>query len=158
MAVVLVMQGQLQEQDDDLGRQRGSETLHQAHQGSDREEPVIGYRTVAHLLGLNKNTVQLIFQLKGWQVRKRPVGFIASIQAIAFNGAKAMDERWANLCRVWVGPLWLGLAGLGELLQSEDAGLAPYRIGRFKAAETALKQAPLARCGCLGKGRHPFLL
>ena len=38
------------------------------------ENPSFGYRTVAHLLGMNKNTVQRIFQLKGWQVRKRPVG------------------------------------------------------------------------------------
>jgi putative transposase len=37
--------------------------------------PSFGYRTVAHLLGFNKNTVQRIFQLKGWQVRKRPIGF-----------------------------------------------------------------------------------
>lgn len=33
------------------------------------EEPSFGYLTVAHLLGFNKNTVQRIFQLKGWQVR-----------------------------------------------------------------------------------------
>ena len=33
--------------------------------------PYAGYRTVAWLLGENKNTVQRIFQLKGWQVRKR---------------------------------------------------------------------------------------
>ena len=39
------------------------------------ENPSFGYRTVAALLGFNKNTVQRIFQLKGWQVRKRPVGF-----------------------------------------------------------------------------------
>lgn len=31
----------------------------------------MGYRTVAGLLGMNKNTVQRIFQLKGWQVHKR---------------------------------------------------------------------------------------
>ena len=35
------------------------------------EHPSFGYRTVAHLLGMNKNTVQRIFQLKGWKVRKR---------------------------------------------------------------------------------------
>ena len=34
-------------------------------------EPSFGYRTVAALLGMNKNTVQRVFQLKGWQVRKR---------------------------------------------------------------------------------------
>ena len=39
------------------------------------EHPSFGYRTVAHLLKFNKNTVQRIFQLKHWQVRKRPVGF-----------------------------------------------------------------------------------
>ena len=33
------------------------------------EEPSFGYRTVAGLLGMNKNTVQRIFQIKGWQVR-----------------------------------------------------------------------------------------
>ena len=30
------------------------------------ESPSFGYRTVAHLLGFNKNTVQRIFQIKGW--------------------------------------------------------------------------------------------
>ncbi|WP_229038567.1 transposase [Salmonella enterica] len=44
------------------------------------ENPSFGYRTVAALLGFNKNTVQRIFQLKGWQVRKRPVGFRPRIQ------------------------------------------------------------------------------
>ena len=44
--------------------------------------PAVGYRTVAHLLGFNKNTVQRIFQIKGWQVRKRPVGFRPRIQAL----------------------------------------------------------------------------
>lgn len=38
------------------------------------ESPSFGYRTVAHLLGLNKNTVQRVFQLMGWQVRKWPLG------------------------------------------------------------------------------------
>ena len=39
------------------------------------ENPSFGYRTVAGLLGMNRNTVQRIFQIKGWQVRKRAVGF-----------------------------------------------------------------------------------
>lgn len=30
-------------------------------------EPSYGYRTVAHLLGFNKNTVQRVFQMRGWQ-------------------------------------------------------------------------------------------
>src|SRR5690606_7243771 len=45
------------------------------------ESPSFGYRTVAALLGMNKNTVQRIFQLKGWQVKKRTIGFRPRIQA-----------------------------------------------------------------------------
>ena len=67
------------------------------------ENPSFGYRTVAHLLGFNKNTVQRIFQLKGWQVRKRPVGFRPRIQSLP-SVAKAPNERWAtDMCRVWAG-------------------------------------------------------
>lgn len=36
-------------------------------------EHSFGYPTVVALLGINKNTVQRISQLKGWQVRKRPL-------------------------------------------------------------------------------------
>ena len=53
------------------------------------EEPSFGYRTVAGLLEMNKNTVQRIFQLKGWQVRKRAIGHRPRIQAlpsVAFRG------------------------------------------------------------------------
>ena len=35
------------------------------------EEPSFGYRTAANLIGFNKNTMQRIFKLKGWHVRKR---------------------------------------------------------------------------------------
>lgn len=44
-------------------------------------EPSFGYRTVANLLDMNKNTVQWIFQLKGWQVRKRAIGNRPRIEA-----------------------------------------------------------------------------
>jgi len=43
------------------------------------ENPSFGYRTVAHLLGFNKNTVQRIFQIRDWQVRKRAIGMRPSI-------------------------------------------------------------------------------
>lgn len=67
------------------------------------ENPSFGYRTVAYLLGFNKNTVQRIFQIKGWQVRKRPVGFRPRIQGLP-SVAKAPDDRWtADPCRVWAG-------------------------------------------------------
>ncbi len=46
------------------------------------KEPSFGYRTVAWLLGFNKNTVQRIFQINGWQVRKRPIGMRPRIEAV----------------------------------------------------------------------------
>ncbi|MGX9079429.1 hypothetical protein ACWTQY_26465, partial [Klebsiella pneumoniae] len=75
------------------------------------ENPSFGYRTVAALLGFNKNTVQRIFQLKGWQVRKRPVGFRPRIQALP-SVASAPNQRWAtDLCRIWAGrDGWCSLA------------------------------------------------
>jgi putative transposase len=66
-------------------------------------EPSFGYRTVAGLLGMNKNTVQRIFQLMGWQVRKRAVGMRPRIQALP-SVATAPNQRWAtDLCRIWGG-------------------------------------------------------
>jgi putative transposase len=45
--------------------------------------------------------VQNVFQCKGWQVRKRPVGFTPRIQGLA-SVTKAPNERLAtDLCWVW---------------------------------------------------------
>ena len=64
------------------------------------EHPSFGYRTVAHLLNFNKNTVQRIFQLKGWQVKKRPLGFRPRIEALP-SLAQQPNGRWStDLCRV----------------------------------------------------------
>lgn len=46
------------------------------------KNPLFGYRTEAHLLSFNRNTVQRVFQVNGWQVRKRPVGFRPRIEAM----------------------------------------------------------------------------
>ena len=46
------------------------------------EEPSFGYRTVAGLLAMNKNTVQRIFRIKGWQVRKRAIGNRPRVEAL----------------------------------------------------------------------------
>src|SRR3990167_4229538 len=67
------------------------------------KNPSFGCRTVARLLGFNMSTVHRIFQLKGWQVHKRPVGFGPRIPALP-SVAKAPHGRWApDLCRVWAG-------------------------------------------------------
>lgn len=46
------------------------------------QDPSFGYRTVANLLNFNKNTVQRIFQIRGWQVKKRPIGFRPRVQSM----------------------------------------------------------------------------
>ena len=54
--------------------------------------PYAGYRTVAWLLGENKNSVQRIFQLKGWQVRKRRSGHRPRVQSLP-SAASRPNER-----------------------------------------------------------------
>ncbi len=62
--------------------------------------PSFGYRTVAWLLGFNKTTVHRIFQIKGWQVRKRAVGLCPRIQAVP-SVAAAPNEGWStDLARI----------------------------------------------------------
>ena len=39
------------------------------------EYPYFGYRTVANLVDMNKNTVKRVSQIMGCQVRKQPDGF-----------------------------------------------------------------------------------
>jgi putative transposase len=75
------------------------------------ENPWFGYRTVAHLLKFNKNTVQRIFQLEGWQVKTSPVRFRPRVQAWLSVG-RAQDERWpTDMCQIWAGPdCWATLA------------------------------------------------
>lgn len=75
------------------------------------QEPSFGYRTVAALLGFNKNTVQRLFQIQGWQVKKRPVGRRPRVEALP-SKAQAPNQRWAtDLCRVWAGrDGWASLA------------------------------------------------
>ena len=122
-------------------------------------EPSFGYRTVAGLLGMNKNTVQRIFQLKGWQVRKRAVGFRPRIEALP-SAARRPDERWStDLCRVWGGrDGWLSLALVMDCHTRELLGWQLSRTGKATTAGAALEQALIARFGSLGRVSTPFLL
>ncbi|WP_256385224.1 transposase [Cohaesibacter sp. ES.047] len=93
------------------------------------KEPSFGYRTVAWLLGFNKNTVQRIVQIKGWQVRKRAVGMRPRIEAVP-SVATAPNERLLSAfasqlpAGQWVDRLgtcldrkrWLGIVGIGDRL------------------------------------------
>ncbi len=122
-------------------------------------EPSFGYRTVAGLLGMNKNTVQRIFQLKGWQVRKRPIGQRPRIQALP-SVASRPDERWStDLCRVWGGKDgWLSLALVIDCHTRELLGWHLSRSGKASTAAGALEQALISRFGTLGKVNTSFLL
>jgi putative transposase len=123
------------------------------------ENPSFGYRTVAHLLDFNKNTVQRILQLMGWQVKKRPIGFRPRIQALP-SVAQRPNERWAtDLCRVWAGrDGWAVLALVIDCHTRELLGWHLSRSGKAKTAESALEQALIARYGTLGRVQSPFLL
>ena len=95
------------------------------------ESPSFGYQAVAHPLGFNKNTVQPIFQIKGWHVRKRPVGFRPRIKAL-LPVAERPNERWAtDLCRIWLGrDGWTTLALVIECCRRELLGWPLSRSGR----------------------------
>ncbi len=123
------------------------------------QEPSFGYRTVAGLLAMNKNTVQRIFQLKGWQVRKRATGMRPRIQALP-SVATQPDERWAtDLCRVWGGrDGWLSLALVIDCHTRELLGWHLSRSGKASTAVAALEQALIARFGTLGRVPQTFLL
>jgi putative transposase len=122
-------------------------------------EPSFGYRTVAGLLAMNKNTVQRIFQLKGWQVRKRAVGRRPRIEALP-SVAQAPDERWStDLCRVWGGrDGWLTLALVMDCHTRQVLGWQLSRSGKATTAAAALEQALITRYGVLARVPRPFLL
>lgn len=86
---------------------------------------------MAHLLGFNKNTVQRVFQIRGWQVRKRPVGFRPRIEARR-SRASQPNERWAtDLCRVWAGrDGWATLALVIDCFSRELLGWHLSRSGQ----------------------------
>ena len=122
------------------------------------ESPSFGYRTVAHLLGFNKNTVQRIFQLKGWQVRKRAIGFRPRIQALP-SVASSPNERWStDLCRIWAGrDGWATLALVIDCHTRELLGWHLSRSGKTSTAASALEHALIARFGTLGRVPQAFL-
>ncbi|MGC1816320.1 MAG: IS3 family transposase [Casimicrobiaceae bacterium] len=127
--------------------------------GPIEENPSFSYRSVAHLLDFNMNTVQRVFQPKGWQVKKRPIGFRPRVQALP-SVAQAPNERWAtDLCRIRAGrDHWTSLALVIDCHTRELLGWHLSRSGKAKTAESALEQALIARYGTLGRVPTPFLL
>ena len=122
-------------------------------------EPSFGYRTVASVLQLYKNTVQRIFQLKCWPVRKRAIGHRPRIEALP-SVATTPNERWATyLCRVWAGrDGWQTLALVIDCHTRELLGWQLSRSGKATTAMSAFEQALIVRFGTLGRVPTPFLL
>jgi len=110
-------------------------------------------------LGFNENTVKRIFQLMGWQVRKRTIGFRPHVQALP-SGATAPNERWpTDMSRVWAGrDGWATLALVIGCHTRELLGWDLSRSGRTSTASSALLHALIARFGTLGRAPKPFLL
>ena len=122
-------------------------------------EPSLGYRTVAALLGMNKNTVQRVFQLKGWQVRKRSVGRRPRIQAVSSKAQEPNQRCSTDLCRVWGGQDgWLSLALVMDCHTCELLGWQLSKTGKASTAVSALEHALINRFLCLGKVPERFLL
>lgn len=123
------------------------------------KHPEAGYRTAAWMLKLNKNTVQRIFQLKGWQIRKRPCGFRPRVKAFP-SVAPHPNERWStDLARVWCGEdRWCTLALVMDCCTREILGWRLSRSAKAATAEAALEYALINRFGCLGRVPKSFKL
>lgn len=123
------------------------------------KHPEAGYRTAAWMLKLNKNTVQRIFQLKGWQVRKKFRGFRPRVKSFP-SVAPRPNERWStDLARIWCGKdRWCTLALVMDCCTRELLGWQLSRSAKAKTAEAALEYALINRFGCLGRVPQPFKL
>ena len=121
--------------------------------------PTWGYRTVAHALGRNKNTVQRICQLKGWQVRRRPAGARPRVRTTP-SVADAPNRRWAtDQARVWTDShRWLSVTFVIDCCTRELLGWNLSPKGDAKAAACALEHALIERCNDLGKAPHNLVL
>jgi len=119
-----------------------------------------GYRTIAHSLGLNRNTVQRINRLKGWQVKQRPVGFRPRARSMS-SVAASPNERWStDMTRVWCGQQdrWAALSVVMDCHTREILGWRLTRNGNSKAAEATLEDALIGRFGSLARLTRPLTL
>lgn len=76
-------------------RGRSQERLKRPIKALIDQDPSYGYRIVAGLL--NMNIVQRIFQIRGSQVMKRPIGFRPRVEALP-SVAVSPDQRWRETC------------------------------------------------------------
>jgi putative transposase len=112
------------------------------------KEPSFGYRTVAWLLGFNKNRVQRVLQIKGWQVCMRPICMRPRIEGVP-SVAAAPDVRWStDLCRVWAGRNgWATLAFEIDCHTRQLLGRHVSQSGKATTGASALEHANITRFG-----------
>ncbi|MEX3581513.1 MAG: integrase core domain-containing protein [Burkholderia sp.] len=101
----------------------------------------------------------LCVKLKGWQVRKRPLGQRPRLEA-KVSRAEKLHQRWAtDLCRVGGGKDGgLSLALVIDCSARQLLGWPLSRTGKASTASAALEQALIMRYGTLGRVQEPFLL
>ena len=123
------------------------------------EFPNYGYRRVAVVLGWNKKVVQRIFQIKGWQVKKRSKGRRPRAQRLK-SVAIGPNERWAmDMALVWCGKdRWCSLAVVIDCATREVLGWRLACKGNAITAEAALEEALIERFGHLGRISSPITL
>lgn len=102
-------------------------------------EPSFGYRTVALLLDFNKNTVQRIFQVKGWQVRKFLIGMRRNIGAVP--SIAAAPNECCSYRPVQGRDGWTALALVIDCRIRELLGWHLSRSGKAATAASALEHA-----------------
>nr|WP_241772227.1 DDE-type integrase/transposase/recombinase [Rhodobacter capsulatus] len=103
--------------------------------------------------------MQRIFQIKGWQVRKRAIGMRPRIEAVP-SVATAPNERWStDLARVWTGKDgWASLALVIDCHRRELLSWHLSRSGKATTASAAPEHALIRRFGTLGRVNREFLL
>jgi putative transposase len=123
-------------------------------------EPSVGYWTAASLLRFNKkNAVQRVFELMGWQVRKRSIGHRPRIEALPSVVTTPNQRLVTDLCRVWSGRN--GLQALAPVIDCDTRELLAWQLSRSGGATpatAALEQALIARLGSLRRDDRSFLL
>ena len=82
------------------------------------ESPQFGCRAAVHLADFDRNAVQPVFLLIGWQVKKRQIGLCPRVQASPFVAPFRLGAIFSNL--LWSENLGTGHVHASFLLRSDN--------------------------------------
>src|SRR5690606_16861722 len=96
-----------------------------------------------------------LFQIKGWQVRKRRSGARPRVQALPSTASRPNERGATDIARVWCVPVhrWCALT---IVMDCNTRGALGWRLspsGNAKAAEAAVEGALITRYGTLGSSQ-----